>query len=61
MLTSNKDGRKLRWEQIESARGHVFRSKVPGGWLVILEYGSSSPSIVFYPDPDHAWDGSSLE
>jgi len=34
----------------------VARAKVPGGWLVI--YGKEA--IAFYPDPNHAWDGSSL-
>lgn len=35
-----------------------YRSKVPGGWLVM------SPrlgGIAFYPDPSHAWTGGSLE
>jgi hypothetical protein len=32
------------------------RAKIPGGWLV----GQSTESLVFVPDPGHAWDGSSL-
>ena len=47
----------------------MFRSKVPGGWLVLLrsfilsgdETNSftATNSITFYPDPEHTWDGGS--
>ena len=48
--------------------GNVYRSKVPGGWL-IYAYGESNeeamPSahggLTFCPDPTHQWDGTSLE
>ena len=39
----------------------VGRSKVPGGWLVFTTgLGGCSPSVCFYPDPEHAWSGASL-
>ena len=69
--------RKLRWERLEvdvelrdrpgmatsereqlQERLACYRSKVPGGWLVM------SPrlgGIAFYPDPQHAWSGGSLD
>ena len=41
----------------------IHRSKVPGGWLVIL--GRDEPpttvSFTFLPDPRHEWDGGSIE
>ncbi|MGO9895510.1 MAG: hypothetical protein ACLPX8_15025 [Bryobacteraceae bacterium] len=40
-----------------SARPHtVSRAKVPGGWLILIN-GSAA---TFYPDPEHAWDGTTL-
>lgn len=32
----------------------LFRCRVPGGWLVVLEIVGNN-SITFYPDPDHEW------
>ena len=40
------------------------RAKVPGGWLVLVSvnaHTSVSASLTFYPDPEHAWDGHSLD
>jgi len=34
---------------------HVWRSKIPGGWLVC-----SPDGLTFVPDPEHKWDGNSL-
>ena len=48
----------LRWEAVSSSQYSVMRSKVPGGWLVAA---GSGPSLTFYPDPEHLWDGTSLE
>ena len=48
----------VKWEGIRSSLGSMYRAKVPGGWLVIVE--RDAPSLIFYPDPDHEWDGSSL-
>jgi hypothetical protein len=58
--------RELRWEFLGS-QIPLERTKVPGGWLVVIEQPTSRPgappiytAISFYPDPDHAWDGGSL-
>jgi hypothetical protein len=57
----------LVWQECksESFGGNpqsIHRSKVPGGWLVILkQYPEPGRSITFYPDPQHVWDGTSLD
>ena len=33
----------------------ALRAKVPDGWFIRVATGA-----FFYPDPEHAWDGSSL-
>lgn len=48
----------LRWEAVASSHYSVLRSKVPGGWLIAA---GSGPSLAFYPDPEHRWDGASVE
>jgi hypothetical protein len=35
----------------------LYRAPIPGGWLV----ASHSGSVTFVPDPEHAWDGTSLK
>ena len=35
----------------------IFRAKVPGGWLITIH----DSGLIFYPDPSHKWDGSSLD
>ena len=50
----------IKWEQLEhDGAGKIYRAKVPGGWLILLSR-SMENAITFYPDPQHAWDGSSL-
>ncbi|HUV04317.1 MAG TPA: hypothetical protein VMX94_04345 [Armatimonadota bacterium] len=58
-----------KWERLEGRKvrrffefvPHLFRTPVPGGWLVTWPPGVLGvPGIAFYPDPDHKWDGSSL-
>ncbi|MGP8244232.1 MAG: hypothetical protein ACLQVN_06905 [Bryobacteraceae bacterium] len=40
-----------------NAKPHTAsRAKVPGGWLILIN-GSAA---TFYPDPEHAWDGTTL-
>lgn len=43
---------------------HIWRAKVPGGWLVTScnSKASASPGsgLTFVPDPNHEWDGGSL-
>jgi hypothetical protein len=47
----------LLWEAVASSHFLVLRSKVPGGWLIAA---GSGPSLAFYPDPEHGWDGTSV-
>ena len=59
----------LKWEEVKSEAAKkgkaadyvpsVMRAKVPGGWFVRTYLGVAG-SAFFYPDPEHAWDGSSL-
>ena len=53
---------KLEWQKLKSKHKNVpdlYRSAVHGGWLI----GSDKEafSLVFLPDPDHQWDGASIE
>jgi len=57
----------LIWRKVPSSRaeGRVFklgwdvhRTKVPGGWLVLVIHNTSG--LTFYPDPEHRWDGGNL-
>ncbi|MCB2168410.1 MAG: hypothetical protein KQI78_12180 [Deltaproteobacteria bacterium] len=52
----------LKWDTLEEKIGGavVKRSKVPGGWLVVYSNGRGT-GFTFYPDPNHKWDGSSLD
>ena len=59
-LFSSTDS-KLKWEKLGKEKGlHTYRSKVPGGWLITVEYGTGT-GVTFMPDPDHSWDGCSLK
>jgi len=55
----------VNWEKLGCNTAtilHLYRSKVPGGWLVVVVGGESeSASLTFYPDPEHQWDGRSLD
>jgi len=37
----------------------IFRAQVPGGWLMLLK--ADQPTLLFYSDPDHKWDGGSMK
>jgi hypothetical protein len=37
----------------------MFRAQVPGGWLILLKV--DQPTLFFYPDGNHRWDGGSYE
>lgn len=60
----------LRFEKLqvgepkhEFVHATVNRAKVPGGWLICVFWNNANvggPSMLFYPDPTHAWDGASL-
>lgn len=50
---------RLHWQKIKSDQKKIrplFRSAVPGGWLLSNEFGA----LTFLPDPDHRWDGHSV-
>lgn len=59
----------LIWEEVKCEKKEksflgqgltpMWRTKVPGGWLVRIIYGAAD-SAFFYPDPQHLWDDSSL-
>lgn len=52
----------LKWEQLASSEfKNVYRTSVPGGWLVAIYWGGDTFSTSFVPDSDHGWDGSSVE
>ncbi len=50
----------LNWEKIKNSHfslaGDSYRTKVFGGWLVMIPGGG----VTFLPDPDYRWDGNSL-
>lgn len=48
-------------EKLNTRYFDIYRIKVPGGWLVTVKTTySEAPSVTFYPDPQHKWDGNSL-
>jgi hypothetical protein len=58
----------LEWEELRAKNTlgprNTYRTKIPGGWLVSTkEYDSDGVGggITFVPDPNHEWDGDSLE
>ncbi len=47
----------------DQPHGHSYRTKVPGGWLVLwtgVDLGRPHAGMTFYPDPQHKWSGNSL-
>ncbi|MBV5338786.1 MAG: hypothetical protein J0665_04395 [Deltaproteobacteria bacterium] len=52
----------IEWERLECKGAGlmpIFRAKVPGGWLIRVQ--SCDSGVNFYPDPNHSWDGNSLD
>lgn len=61
---------RLNWEAIAGTREQfgmelppmpAYRAKVPGGWFVFIgneKFGLGAS--LFYPDPEHVWDGNSI-
>jgi hypothetical protein len=48
------------WEEVPTTgkvlhTSKVYRSMVPGGWLVFVQNGVAS-GLSFYPDPEHTWE-----
>jgi len=59
--------RGLDWKPVGHLPNQVVpairRTKIPGGWLVLVSPQSSAltdSGITFVPDPEHKWDGNSL-
>lgn len=58
---------RIQWERMNSDCGRVYRSRVPGGWLVFLSEVDRSfepydgfsershAALTFYPDAEHEW------
>ena len=41
---------------------YIYRAKVPGGWLLAAHKKDRNwTGTNFIPDPEHKWDGSSLD
>jgi hypothetical protein len=38
----------------------IRRARVPGGWLVFTASQEGMSGVAFYPDPEHRWDGGSV-
>lgn len=57
--------KQLYFEQLKSnvySFQEVYRTKVPGGWLVVIKgTNGEGVGLTFYPDPDHEWNGSSMD
>lgn len=60
----------LKWQKIKNTgplsaeRAETYRTQVPGGWLLSLTDANGTGrgiGITFVPDPNHEWDGNSLE
>ena len=47
------------WQKLSAGREVTIRAKLPGGWLISVGDGAGR-SVVFYPDPQHEWDGTTL-
>ncbi len=67
-MAQKTEARHLVWEEVKSSRAGggaispgwaIHRTKVPGGWLVLVM--NNPTGLAFYPDPDHKWDGGSID
>jgi hypothetical protein len=46
----------VAWEEVSGPRGvAVWRSRTPGGWLVVQSPGNNACVAAYVPDPDHGW------
>ena len=45
------------WEKVNSGSIPTLRAKVQGGWFVAV---GESRSVMFYPDANHTWDGTTM-
>lgn len=60
---NKKESKKMKWQKLEGEQYlNTFRCKVPGGWLITVRHHVSPYlGVTFMPDPEHSWDGCSLE
>jgi hypothetical protein len=64
--SQDADSPQLLWHKLNSTSaggeffklGDVYRAKVPEGWFVMVT--NNARGLMFYPDPDHNWNGGSL-
>jgi len=54
---------RIEWENLKCNEEffHVYRCRVPGGWLVFVNAYGDSAGLTFMPDRNHVWDGGSLD
>ncbi len=52
---------KLKFELLDNTEPehNISRAKVIGGWLISEKHFRGG--VTFYPDPNHEWDGNSLD
>ncbi len=52
----------FQWVSKDKVPGNIYRTAVPGGWLVVLAASEhpANPSMTFIPDENHKWDGKSI-
>ncbi|MDQ2949377.1 MAG: hypothetical protein M3Y27_26135 [Acidobacteriota bacterium] len=51
---------RMHWEELSSDPHRTWRAKVPGGWLIAVG-AADNKGVAFYPDPDHAWPGRTID
>ena len=55
---------KLKFEKLDvstlTVNTIINRAKIPGGWLLVST-SNAGGGVTFYPDPEHKWDGGSVE
>jgi hypothetical protein len=52
----------LKYENGKPAK-YAYRARIAGGWLVFIctPGRDGLGSVTFYPDPDHAWGGGTMD
>jgi hypothetical protein len=53
---------KLKFENLDvgALASRVSRAKIPGGWLLVST-SNAGGGCTFYPDPEHKWNGGSVD
>lgn len=60
----------IYWEHLGTVHAGLitdtYRAKVPGGWLIQIQrytadHSAHTGGLTFYPDPNHEWDGNSIQ